>query len=47
MLKLEEYRKSGIYLGKNLIITHEGEGCYLNIREVKKMVKEMIKNGIY
>lgn len=42
MLKLEEYQKNGIYLGKNLIITYEGEGCYLNIREVKKMVKEIL-----
>lgn len=42
MQKLEEYRKNGIYLGKNLIITYEGEGCYLNIREIKKMVREMM-----
>lgn len=39
--KLDEYRRSGIYLGKNLIITYEGEGCYLNIKEIKQMIKQM------
>ena len=43
LAKLEEYRKNGIYLGKNLILTYEAEGCYLNIKEVKKMVREMMK----
>jgi hypothetical protein len=41
--KLEEYRKNGIYLGKNLILTYEAEGCYLNIKDVKKMVSEIMK----
>ena len=40
-IKLDEYRRNGIYLGKNLIITYEGEGSYLNIREIKQMVREL------
>lgn len=40
--KLDEYRRSGIYLGKNLIITYEGEGSYLNIKEIRQMIKEML-----
>lgn len=46
LMKLDEYRRNGIYLGKNLIITYEAEGCYLNIREIKKMCQEIfLKNG--
>lgn len=41
LIKLDEYRKNGIYLGKNLIITYEAEGCYLNIREIRKMCQEI------
>lgn len=29
--KLNDYRKNGIYPGKNLIVTYETEGIYLNI----------------
>ncbi len=43
LLKLNEYRKSGIYLGKNLFITYEAEGCPLNIKDVKIMVKELVE----
>jgi len=43
LAKLEEYRKNGIYPGKNLILTYEAEGCYLNMKDVKKMVKEIIR----
>ena len=39
--KLKEYRRSGIYTGKNLILTHEAEGCYLNIKEIRQMVQEI------
>ncbi len=39
--KLDEYSKNGIYLGKNLIITYEAEGHYLNIKEIKKMIKDI------
>lgn len=41
LIKLDEYRKNGIYLGKNLMITYEAEGCYLNIREIRKMCQEI------
>lgn len=40
--KLEEYRKNGILVGKNLILTFEAEGHYLNIKNVKKLVKEVM-----
>lgn len=48
--KLDEYRNNGIYLGKNLLITYEAEGSYLNIKEIKKMMREIFygpntKNG--
>ncbi len=33
--KIEEYRKNGIFMGKNLIITHESAGSPLNIRNVE------------
>ena len=42
MEKLDEYRRNGIYLGKNLIVTYEGEGSYLNIREIRQMMKGII-----
>lgn len=42
LAKLEEYRKNGIVFGKNLILTFEAEGHYLNIKDVKKLVKEML-----
>lgn len=40
LAKLEEYRKNGIYQGKNLIITYEGTGCPLNIKEIRAYVQE-------
>ena len=42
--KLEEYKKNGIYLGKNLIVTYEAEGYYLNIKNVKKMAEELLQS---
>ncbi|MBR5597316.1 MAG: hypothetical protein IKW30_07910 [Lachnospiraceae bacterium] len=39
--KLDEYRKNGIYIGKNLILTYEAEGSYLNICELKQMCREI------
>lgn len=39
--KIDEYRRNGIYPGKNLIITHESEGSYLNVKEIREMVKEI------
>lgn len=29
-------------MGKNLIITYEGEGCYLNIKDIKRMVQNVM-----
>lgn len=39
--KLNEYRRNGIYPGKNLIITYEADGSSLNIKEIQTMVKEI------
>ncbi len=40
--KIEEYRKNNIFMGKNLIITHESSGCPLNIREIEKSTKWLL-----
>ena len=40
--KLDEYRKNGIYLGKNLIITYEAEGSYLNIKEIREQMRAVL-----
>ncbi len=37
--KLDDYRDSGIYLGKNLLITYETIDSPLDIRGIKKMLK--------
>ena len=42
LVKLDEYRRNGIFPGKNLIITYETAGCYLNIKEIKRMIKEIV-----
>ncbi len=42
LLKFDEYYKNGLYLGKNLILTYEAKGCYLNMKEMKKMVKAIL-----
>ena len=39
--KLDEYRRNGIYPGKNLIITYEAEGSPLNIKDIRRMIEEM------
>ena len=39
--KLNEYRRNGIYPGKNLIVTYEADGSYLNVKEIREMVKEI------
>ncbi len=41
--KLEEYRKNGIEIGKNLILTYEAEGYYLNIKDIKKLVERIFQ----
>lgn len=43
--KLEEYQTSGIYLGKNLIITYEIEGMPLNLKGIRKMLMEVLEIG--
>jgi len=43
--KIDEYRRNGIYPGKNLIITYEAEGSYLNIKEIKHMISEMFEEN--
>ena len=39
--KLSDYRKSGIYTGKNLVLTFEGVGSPFNINDLRKNVSEM------
>lgn len=39
--KLDEYRHSGIYPGKNLLITYESEAFPLDIKGIRKMIKEL------
>ena len=42
LLKINEYRKNGIYSGKNLLITFETELCPLNILDIRRSIKEML-----
>lgn len=37
--KIDEYRKNDIFIGKNLIITHESNGCPLNMRDIEKSMR--------
>ena len=43
MQKLDLYRQSGIFVGKNLILTHEVAGSPLNIRVFKQNMKELFE----
>lgn len=43
LCKIEDYRKVGIFVGKNLLITHEITGCPLNLQEVEKSMKWIFK----
>ena len=40
--KLEVYRRSGVFVGKNLILTFEEDGCPFNIREFEKSIREIL-----
>jgi hypothetical protein len=40
--KLDEYRRNGIYLGKNLIMTYEMQGSPLDIQGIKAMLKSIL-----
>ncbi|MBQ9867283.1 MAG: hypothetical protein IJM34_09705 [Lachnospiraceae bacterium] len=42
MKKLEEYRSSGIYPGKNLLITYESKETPLDISGTRKMLKNVL-----
>ena len=44
LYKIEEYRKNGIYLGKNLILTFESSSCPLNIGSIRKSMRELFCN---
>jgi hypothetical protein len=41
LIKLNDYSKSGIYFGKNLLMTFETEYCPLNIKDIRENVMEM------
>ncbi len=41
LAKIEEYRKNGIFIGKNLILTFESASCPLNIGDIRKSMKEL------
>lgn len=43
MQKLDLYRRSGIFVGKNLILTHEASGSPFNIRVFKQNLLEMFE----
>ncbi len=40
--KLDEYRRHGIYVGKNLIFTYETANSPLDIKGIEKMLKEIM-----
>ncbi len=42
LLKLDEYRKHGIYPGKNLLFTYESEKSPLDIKGIEKMLKDIM-----
>jgi hypothetical protein len=39
--KVNEYRKNGIFIGKNLVLTFEGPGYPFNIADIKKSTEEI------
>lgn len=41
--KIDDYRRNGIYSGKNLIMTFEGDGTILNMREMRAMIEDLMK----
>ena len=41
LLKLDEYRANGIYIGKNLLITYETLDSPLDINGIRRMLKEI------
>ena len=43
LLKLDEYRANGIYIGKNLLITYETLDSPLDINGIRRMLKEIFE----
>lgn len=43
LLKLDEYRNHGIYVGKNLLFTYETEYSPLDIKGIEKMLKAILQ----
>ncbi|MBO4474574.1 MAG: hypothetical protein J5750_06645 [Clostridiales bacterium] len=43
MEKIDIYRRNGIYTGKNLILTFEGEGTTLNMKEMRSMISGLFQ----
>lgn len=41
--KIRQYQESGIYMGKNLIITFEAEMVPFNIRQIEKMIMDVFE----
>jgi hypothetical protein len=41
LMKIETYRRNGIFVGKNLILTFESASCPMNIGEIRKSMKEI------
>ena len=41
--KLEEYRRSGIFSGRNLMFSYETEGIPLDIKGIREMIKIIFK----
>lgn len=41
--KVDDYRRSGIFTGKNLILTFEGDGAVLNMKEMRAMIEKIMR----
>ena len=40
--KIDEYRKSGIFFGNNLMATFEGDGSVLDMNEIRTMFERAL-----
>ena len=43
LMKVDDYRRSGIFTGKNLILTFEGDGAVLNMKEMRAMIEKIMR----
>lgn len=41
LIKIQDYMSSGIFVGKNLILTFESDAAPLNMISIRKMIKEL------